>query len=203
MLDTLDRKIRQMHAALGALGTTDLSAAQPQIVEVGVYTSMKVDFNAGSDPIELANAASLLVANIASIKDHLKAWCKKKGLPFKGDALINNNRSVALVHDLWNVDKHAELTSSPRSGHNPKIQGLKQALVLTTGTEAGSSVFYSMDPRTGKVTTGSSGGGSAKLSLVAEIVDEHGKILGDFTSTCTEAVEAWESELVAAGVPLP
>jgi len=203
VLATLDRKIRQMYAALGALGTADLSAVQPQFAQDGAYTTMKVDFNADADPIELANAASLLVANIASIKDHLKAWCKNKKLPFQGDALINSNKSVALVHDLWNIDKHAELKSRPRSGHNAKIHGLRQALVLTTGMAAGSSVFYSVDPRSGNVTTGSTGGGSAKLSLVAQIVDEHNNVLGDFTTTCTEAVEAWERELAAAGVSPP
>ena len=164
---------------------------------------MKVDFNASSDPIELANTATLLVANIASIKDHLKAWCKAKGLTFQGDALIDSNKAVALVHDLWNVDKHAELSSKPRSGHTPKLSNVKQALVLTTGTQAGAGVFVSIDPRSGKVTSGSSGGGSAKISLAAEIIDEHGNILGDFTSTCTEAVESWERALLAAGVLLP
>ena len=164
---------------------------------------MKVDFNASSDPIDLANAATLLVANIASIKDHLKAWCRAKGLTFQGDALINSNKSVALVHDLWNVDKHAELTSTPRSGHTPKLRNLQQALVLTGGAQAGSGVFVTIDPRTGKLTSGSSGGGSAKISLSAEIVDDNGNILGDFTSTCKAAVEGWEHELLAVGVPLP
>jgi hypothetical protein len=192
-----------MHAALVGLGNTELSAVRPEIVQAGSYISMKVDFNANADPIELANAASLLIANIASLKDHLKAWCRQNNLAFRGDTLINSNRAVALVHDLWNIDKHAELTSAPRSGFKPKIQGLKQELVLSSGTEAGGGVFYSMDPRTGKITTGSSGGGSVKLSLTAQIVDEHGTVLGDFTTTCTEAVEAWEHELSASGVPLP
>jgi hypothetical protein len=203
VLDTLDRKIRQMHAALDALGTTDLSGVKPEIEITAAYTSMKVDFNASSNPIELANIATLLVANIASIKDHLKAWCKAKGLTFQGDTLINSNVAVALVHDLWNVDKHAELSSKPRSGHTPKLRNMMQALVLTTGTQASADVFVSIDPHSGKITSGSSHGGSAKISLDAEIVDEHGNFLRDFSSTCIEAVEAWERALIAAGVPLP
>lgn len=78
MLDTIDRKIRQMHAALDAIATEDLSGIKPQIECGATYTSMKVDFNENSDPIELANAATLLIANIASLKDHLKVWCKLK-----------------------------------------------------------------------------------------------------------------------------
>jgi hypothetical protein len=63
-----------MHAALDGLSNTDLSAIQPQITHAGGHVYTKVDFNENSDEIALANAASLLIANIASIKDHLKAW---------------------------------------------------------------------------------------------------------------------------------
>ena len=201
MLDTLDRKIRQMHAVLDAIATEDLSGVKPQIVGGATYVLMKVDFNANSDPIELANSATLLIANIASLKDHLKAWCKMKGLPFNGDALINSNNAVALIHDLWNVDKHAELTSKPRSGSVPELRDIRQDLIVSAGTEAGSSAFYSMDPRTGKVTTGASGSGSIKVSLTAQVVDKGGNILGELSSLCTEAVAAWEKEFAAVGVP--
>lgn len=160
MIDVLDRKIRQMHAALAGLASSDLTTIKPQIGEGDGYYYAKVDFNQDADEITLANAASLLVANIASMKDHLKAWCKKQGVVFNGDALINSNRAVALIHDLWNVDKHAELTTPPRSGHRPRLLGLRKNLVISSGTSAGSGAFFSMDPRTGKVTTGTSGGGS-------------------------------------------
>jgi hypothetical protein len=133
----------------------------------------------------------------------LKAWCKLKGLPFNGDTLINSNNAVALIHDLWNVDKHAELTSKPRSGTVPELRDIRRALVLSSGTEAGSGVFYSMDPTTGKVTTGSSGGGSVKVSLTAQVIDKTGTILGELSSLCTEAVAAWEKEFAAVGVPVP
>ena len=203
MLDLLDRKLRQMHAALAGLTNNNLSAIQPQITHADSYVYAKVDFNQNSDPIELANIASLLVANIASLKDHLKAWCKKQGVPFHGDTLINTNKSVALIHDLWNIDKHAELNSSPRSGCTPKIQGITTALAISAGTEAGGGAFFSMDPRTGKVTTGTSGAGTVQLALIAQITDELGSNLGDFTQICTEAAEAWAVTLRTAGVPLP
>ena len=50
----------------------------------------------------------MLLNNIACLKDHLKSWCKKNNKPFAGDQLINSNRDVAIIHDLWNLDKHAE-----------------------------------------------------------------------------------------------
>jgi len=113
MLDLLDRKLRQMHAALANLGTNDLSAVQPQITYTDGFVYAKVDFNQKSDQIALLNAATLLVANIASLKDHLKAWCRRQRAPFHGETLINTNKSVALIHDLWNIDKHARTGSSP------------------------------------------------------------------------------------------
>ena len=199
----MDRKIRQMHSALRALSSDDIYSVKPTIESTDTYTSIKVDFNQGSDPVDLANIASLLVANIASLKDHLKAWCKSKNIPFNGELLIDNNRSVALIHDLWNVDKHAKLTSQPRSGHIPKLTNLSKSLSLRTGTEVGSSGIYQMDPRTGQMTVSTTGSASAKIQLSGTIVDEAGNVLADFYTTCGQAVTAWESELAAAGVPLP
>jgi len=202
MIDVLDLKVRQMHAALDGLSSADLSAISVHIGESENCYYTHVDFNEGTDDAGLANAASLLIAKIASIKDHLKVWCKQQGVPFEGDKLINSNRSVALVHDLWNVDKHAELRDPPRSGHIPKLIDHRRVLKLSSGAGAGSGSFFSMDPRTGKVTTGTTGGGSVALALVAQVVDENGQSLGEFTQLCTEAIDAWKTALSNAGVPL-
>lgn len=203
MSDMIDTKIRQMHAALRNIGTTDLSELQVELGANGIHHYAKVDFNKNSDPIALANAASLMIANIASLKDHLKLWCKKNSSQFRGEDLINSNRSVALIHDLWNIDKHAELSNPPRSGIHPKLQGLSTALVISAGMQEGGGAFFTMDPRTGQINSGASGGGSVQLSLSAQITDPTGAVLGDFVQICSEAAEAWLKELSTAGVPLP
>jgi len=202
MLDILNRKIRQMHAALAGLASDDLSAVQPQITFADGYIRTWIDFNQNSDAIELANVASLLVSSIASLRDHLKLWCTKQGIKFDGDTLINNNRAVALVYDLWNIDKHGELDRPPRSGHKPKLTAIRTALNLSTGTSAGSGAVFTIDPRTAKIATSTVGGGSVQLAFVARVVDENGVVLGDFTQICTEAADAWSLALKAAGVPL-
>ena len=84
MIDVLDRKIRQMHAALAGLATDDLSTIKPQCGETDGSYYTKVDFNQGADEIALANAVSLLITNIASMKDHLKVWCTRQGVAFHG-----------------------------------------------------------------------------------------------------------------------
>jgi flagellar hook protein FlgE len=203
MIDVLDRKIRQMHAALTELATDDLSMIKPQFGEEDGSYYTKVDFNQDADEIALANAASLLITNIASMKDHLKVWCTRQGVAFHGDTLINSNQAVALIHDLWNIDKHAELNKPSRSGHTPKLQGLRKCLTLSTGTASGAVAFCSLNPRTGKITTGTSGDASVQLALVAQIIDENGNILGDFTNICTQAVDEWAKAMSSAGVKLP
>ena len=54
-----------MHAALDAIATEDPFGIKVQIERGATYVSMQVDFNANSDPIELASAASLSIANIS------------------------------------------------------------------------------------------------------------------------------------------
>jgi len=203
MLELLDRKIRQMHAALGGLEESDLSSIAPErIITPHVYYLL-VDFNQGTTEVGLANIASLLIANIACMKDHLKAWCAKNGKSFDGENLINTNKDVAIVHDLWNMDKHSDLNRPPRSGHRPKVQNLRQSLNLSTGTNAGSSTEVTIDSRTGRMKTERKGGGSVNLVINGDVVDEYGVLLGDIASICERATTAWEQTLSRAGVPVP
>ncbi len=36
-------------------------------------------------------------------------------------SIQNSNRDVAIIHDLWNLDKHAELDGASRSGLSPRL----------------------------------------------------------------------------------
>lgn len=203
MLDLLDRKIRQMHEALGDLKDSDLSSIKPERLSTHRGFYFKVDFSQGNTEAGLANVASLLITNIACMKDHLKVWCTKNNKIFEGENLIDSDKNVALVHDLWNIDKHAELNRAPRSGHHPRIQGLSQMLSLSTGTSAGSSAMFTIDPRTGEMKTQTQGGGSVKRVITGQVVDEHGALLGDFAEICEKATAAWEQALNRAGVAIP
>lgn len=204
MLDLLDRKIRQMHQALGALENSDLSQIKTDYSESAIGFYRGVDFNQGQTEAQLANTATLLIANIASIKDHLKAWCLEHGKAFEGDRLIDGNFDVGTIHDLWNIDKHSKLNRPPRSGHTPKLNGLKQNLQVSTGSANGpSSASFTMDPITGKMKVQTTGGGKVTLVIDAEIVDENGELMGDFVGICERATSAWESALANVGVPIP
>jgi hypothetical protein len=201
MIELLDKKVRQMHAALEGLSTEDLSAIE---VTTGITPAMyyaAIDFS--GNQVNLANIATLLLANIACLKDHLKTWCQKNGRPFDGDDLINSNRDVAIVHDLWNLDKHAELKRPPRSGFHPEIRRLHRPLALSIGPGTEGEAMFMFDPRTGAMTVPASGTGSVSLQLRGEVVDESGGVLGDFSAICEKAALGWEGALLKAGVPIP
>ena len=195
MLDVINKKVKQMHLALDNLTNPDLTDIEPHSgrIKTGFYYG--VDFNQGKSEAELANTASLLIANIASIKDHLKAWCKRENKQFEGETFIDSNIDVAIIHDLWNIDKHAELNRKPRSGKLPKLKNLVQRLNATGG-----SVVFRIDPETGKMISETTG--NVSLSIDAEVVDEHGNKIGDFAAICENATAAWENELISAGIPI-
>lgn len=203
MLDKLDLKIRRMHEALGGLEDADLTNLKPELFETQDAFYCELNFSQNQTEASLANTAGTLIANIASLKDHLKLWCNKNKRDFKGDELIDTNRDVAIVHDLWNIDKHAELDRKPRSGHTPRIENLRQSLNLSTGGVAGSSAMFSMDPRTGEMRSQTTGGAKITLSISGEVVSENGKALGDFATICETASDSWKRTLIAAGISIP
>lgn len=203
MSHKLDLKIRQMHHALGQLTDADLSQLRAEFTQTDSYRRSMMDFNQKIPEAELANAASLLVASIASIKDHLKVWCNNHGVKFEGDNLINSDRDVAIIHDLWNIDKHSELDKKPRSGHTPRLVDLAQRLRLTAGGAGPSSVFVGFNLSTGTLSKEITGGGNAVLIIDAVVVDESDAKLGEFADISERAASAWEAELTKAGVPVP
>jgi len=197
MPDTLDRKIQKIYAALGVVVSDHLTTAniKPQITKTDTGFLFEMNFNQGASEIELENAATLLVTNIASIKDHFKVWCENNHVPFTGDELINHNLDVAIIHDLWNIDKHAKLRQ-PRSGFVPILQGLHRGMVLSGQSTADISV--NLTGQDSQVTTD----GSFQFIITGQVVDENGKIRGDFTEICTKAIDAWLDLLKSAGVPI-
>jgi hypothetical protein len=133
-----------------------------------------------------------LLNNIACLKDHLKAWCNKNGKPFTGEYLINNNQNVAIIHDLWNLDKHAELNRRSRSGLSPTFQSPPIAAIVPKG----SSFVLDFKMVNGRLQS------PVNLRIAAIVVDEHGNSLGSLEDTALRAVTAWEAEFVRTGVTL-
>jgi len=202
MSNELQARIDRMRYALGATRSENLDGLKVDCSVGATSVSFVMDFNQGRSPTELEYSAYALIANIASIKDYLKRWCTQHGKPFLGDQLIDTNVDVAIVHDLWNTDKHAALNRPPRSGRRPILRELRQVMTLETGTTAGSWAIFTFDPRTGLPSAGTGEGGSATLRIDAQIVDEQGTTVDSLQEVCARSIDSWDGTLRNAGVPL-
>lgn len=200
MFGGLEEKCEQALTALGQLAEKDFSKIIVQREESHSRRSVFVSFSDGPTQSELQNSVTILVANIASLKDHLKKWCRQNSSNFDAEAVLTHCHEAALVHDLWNSDKHGGLDRPPRSGLTPKVADLQKALVLSSGTAAGSGAFFTMDPRTGKTEIGGSEGGSVAHKITGRVVDEHGNHLGELEDICEKALEAWVEAMKSAGL---
>jgi len=197
-LDQLHTRLRRLHASLASASTFEIPVFQsPRLVGSGTF---HVEFTDGRSLAEMENLLATLIANVASLKDHLKVWCLEHGVTFPGDKLINGELAVALVHDLWNRDKHGALVR-PRSGHTPFVRDVHQSLAVEPIDGPGSSVESRFNPDTGEMRVFA--GPNTRLSLVidGEIVDESGSKLGSLLETCERALDAWESTMAVCGVP--
>ncbi len=185
---------------MGQMRTEDLSDVTADIRADATCFYVGYDFSGGASDAELANDASLCIANIACLKDHLKAWCKANGKPFDGDVLIDSNLDVAIIHDLWNRDKHYELKWS-RSKLYPEVRNIIRAAQLSTLAQAGSWVTITVDHQTGRLKT--QGDGKVELVIDADVVDFSSTRVGSLLETAERTVAAWEQALTAAGVNIP
>jgi len=191
---TIEQKLRQMYAALRGMELTDkLPTITPQVRRIGNQDVRVFDLNQAADGATASNQVSLLLNNIACLKDHLKAWCNKNGRPFTGEDLINNDQDVAVIHDLWNLDKHAEPNRRSRSGLSPRFQSPPVAAIVPKG----SSFVLDFKMVGGRLLSQ-----QANLRILAIVFDEHGNSLGSLEDIALRAVTAWEAELVRTGVTL-
>ncbi len=198
MIDILTKKINQMQRALGALTNEDLSSITVDQVNLPEGSEYSINLQNGIDTVDLDNAATTLINNIASLKDHIKLWCKSNGKKYDVEALIDSNRDIAIIHDLWNIDKHGKLDRSPRSGHLPKIVNLTRGIQFSTSL--GSGAGFEMGPEGVKLDIQEDS--SAGLVIDGEVIDEHGNKLGNFAEICNKASEAWENAIINTGITI-
>lgn len=194
--DRIDLKLRRLYHALETARVEHVGVV-PFDTRQAHAGSGVIDFRAGSNEAADANVLLGLVASIASLKDYLKAWCVSRGAPFAGDTLINSNRDVAIVHDLWNLDKHAELQKS-RSGLSPTLRHIGRGMMVRPPAgEKAVSVSLCIAP------FGLYFSGKQFVGVDASVVDSAGKHLGSALEIAERAIEAWETEYRSSGIPLP
>ena len=199
-MTAIEQKLEQLYDALREMQVTEkLASFKPTTVVSGNRFSTAFDFTKIEKPATVANRVSLLVNNIACLKDHLNAWCRKSGKPETGDQLIKSNRDVAIIHDLWNLDKHSELNRPSRSGLSPRLlQPPHTALEFKIATTEETPLLVLSPFGDGKVLAHE----FANARIIATVVDKDGNTLGDLEPICLRAVAAWQSEFVKAGLKI-
>ena len=196
---SIEKKLEQLYAALADLRVTEkLNSIKPTTKIVGNRLATSIDFTTGTNRATADNRVSSVINNIACLKDHLKSWCKKNGKSFAGEELINSDRDVAIIHDLWNLDKHAELNRPSRSGLSPRLRqsASTRLTIKSDGTTSSSTATISFG---GGVIQSQ---GKVDLSIDADVVDKDDNPLGNLEAISLRAVAAWEAELIKAGITL-
>ncbi len=167
MQERLEEKIRRMHKSLSRTRSDDFSKMAIEEGNDGIFDYKKLIFDRSSDNDALMDAAMTLVANIASLKDVVKKWISKNNISINVEGAIDNNMSMAIVHDLWNDDKHGGLDRKSRSGKIPKLKDLCTALSLGGSTQPNASVVFTMDYLSNSMAITTQGGMEAQLLLCA------------------------------------
>lgn len=195
--DRLVTRVKQAISALAKSSSDDFTKLRIVQITTPNLNSIRIDPNEGIPREDLYNEISLILTSIGSMKDHFNALCKSKGTAPYGDDIINNNRDVALVHDLWNVDKHFELSRKPRSGIVPELRNVSRVMMFTSsGENAVAGMWF--NPATGRMEVY----GDTQLVLSAMIFDETGVFVADFRATCEKAIDVWVGEFAKMGVSL-
>ena len=196
---SIEQKLEQLYAALAEMQVTEkLPSIKPTTRRVGNQFATSIDFTLGTNRATAANRVSLLINNIACLKDHLKSWCKKNGKSFTGDQLIDSNKDVAIIHDLWNLDKHAELNRPSRSGLSPRLLQPAQTNLTFKGGSSEPSMVTIPIFGDGPIQAQ----GEVSLRITTTVADKDGKPLDDLEAISLRAVAAWEAEFVNAGMTL-
>lgn len=134
----------------------------------GTRKQSRITFG-NNTPAEVFNKVFNVIHALAGLKDHLKTKMRRIGQsPQKVEDFINGNRELSLVLDLDNQDKHGSpLTKTNRSGTNPQLVNLQQAL----SGDGHSTLSITFDGLTGEIA---SQDGPLKIVIIGDVIDESG-----------------------------
>jgi hypothetical protein len=198
MIEKLNDKVTRLKSSAAALRKSNPDCIVRTFEQTDNEVFEAISFKGTNH--QLLNDIYSLVANIASLKDYLKQWCTQNGVPFSGDSVVNSSREAAIVHDLWNIEKHALLDRWPRSGFAPHIGPISQQLLNPDGTKTDGI----------QIKTNSYGGADfANLRdekliarVCAKVLDDQNSEIGDILDICELAISAWSAAFRSAGVPV-
>lgn len=186
-MDDIDQRIKRIYAALDAAVETDLSAFAVTTTTNDGQSTVGVDFRGGLSDEQLTNVAHTVIHNVAHLKDHLHRWAKQKGLKVDAiEAAVDGSRSLQVIIDLSNSDKHGPPRDRGRSGLAPRLAPVERFMKMGKGDWTG--LRFQTDG-----TARSEGKGSVVIS--ARVVDRADNVIGDLNDILHDAATAWEEAI--------
>ena len=204
MNEELDERIRRIYEAIGASVDTDGRGYASEIAYVGDgQFESRVRFSNDSNQAQLQNIVFTTVHNVANLKDHLKTWARSNNKdPEAIKRAVDGSLELRVVLDLSNLDKHGPLRQgdSGYSDLRPRLTEFRQALTLVPegrGYRTSGSVIVSPFGEPPQVQFD-----GTCVQVMADIVDQSGKCIGEIMSYARSAVHAWETLLAEYGLLL-
>lgn len=207
----LEERFRRVYAAIGETSSREPEryvrvGGFPATFLAGAGTIARITFDGGRSKVQLKNDAIEAVAAVANLKDHLKALARKQGQdPEQVEHLVNCSRELAVLVDLNNAEKHGVSSRDKgKSGLLPRLGEVTRALRFTGDGSPTHSFSITLTPGAGTFSNPRAQGNASSV-IVADVLDEEGKKIGDgdLVGMIEAGLAAFEALLSSWGFALP
>lgn len=200
MSDDVRGRVRRIYAAIGETVEEDLSKFEPSVSETPTGRVILMDFSGGMSPDQMANVAHSSIANVASLRDHLKGWARRNSKdPAVVDRAVVGSFELKVLIDLWNADKHGPPRDGGLSGKTPKLTEIHRVMRLRAGPAPNSGATVTFNPNASLRVVGEASGAVVVDGL---IVDGLGAAIGFLSEFTEAALKAWINVLGDLGVTI-
>lgn len=194
----LTQRILRIYTAIDDLDELNFENLEPWIIRTSEHNIIRQDFRGSLSGQQIANLAHSCIANIASLKDHLRSWAAHNGQSKEEvDDTLDNSLDLQIITDLWNREKHGHPRDAGLTGESPQLVGIKRVLRMTTGSNTGDSIALTLGPDGRPRVMGS---GSAVVVITGDVIDGNGTMIGDLRRIATDAMAAWEGLMKEFGI---
>lgn len=193
----LDSRLKRLNLALDKSYELNIKS-QVKISRKVSGDIHEIGFSFGAmEETEMVEKIFNVINNIASLKDHLKNKLESvRKDPTAVEDMINNSKTLSLILDLWNQDKHGyPLKKTNRSNLNPQIINVNQGLVISNSSNK-ASVSFRITQDSASYTSSE----NAAIAISGEVVDGSGKFIISVENMFRQATADLEGFLETQGL---
>lgn len=199
------RRLERIYFAFGEHSNLPPERYKPELIEVEGGLAFEICYDNRSE-VELEFVVNAIINEICGLLDRTRRRFTAKGRQ-AGEVsnYVRLSLPMALVIDLWNTDKHEELTHRPYSSFKPKLNNLSSGVILQYDPETrmyaseGTIVSPAFDLEE-MIIHGHGSSTNSVVSIVGKVVDENGVEIYDLEKLLPDAIFEWEKFLKANGL---